>query len=144
MEYKKNYVPLYEYLKNLDIENENISKTKTNILESILDKINKLHTINTIKEDKNVFMNNLKMEIYDKIINRKKEGFVLPTDEWFRVDLKDFAYNSLDSKKLLRHGLINKNYVFNLLAEHSCGKINNGPKILNLIMFQKWWDKYID
>ena len=72
MEYKKNYVPLYEYLKNLDIENENISKTKTNILESILDKINKLHTINTIKEDKNVFMNNLKMEIYDKIINRKK------------------------------------------------------------------------
>ncbi len=77
MEYKKNYVPLYEYLKNLDssnkdLEYENISKIKTNILESILDKINKLHTINTIKEDKNVFMNNLKMEIYDKIINRKK------------------------------------------------------------------------
>ena len=68
MEYKKNYVPLYEYLKILD----NTSKTKTNILESILDKINKLHAINTIKEDKNVFMNNLKMEIYDKIINRKK------------------------------------------------------------------------
>ena len=37
MEYKKNYVPLYEYLKN-----ENISKTKTNILENILYKINKL------------------------------------------------------------------------------------------------------
>ena len=72
MEYKKNYVPLYEYLKNLDIENENTSKTKTNILENILYKINKLHEINTIKEDKNVFMNNLKMEIYDKIINRKK------------------------------------------------------------------------
>ena len=68
MEYKKNYVPLYEYLKNL----ENNSKTKTNILENILYKINKLHEINTIKEDKNVFMNNLKMEIYDKIINRKK------------------------------------------------------------------------
>ena len=67
MEYKKNYVPLYEYLKN-----ENTSKIKTNILESILDKINKLHEINKIKEDKNVFMNNLKMEIYDKIINRKK------------------------------------------------------------------------
>ena len=77
MEYKKNYVPLYEYLKNLDnankeLEHENISKTKTNILENILYKINKLHEINTIKEDKNVFMNNLKMEIYDKIINRKK------------------------------------------------------------------------
>jgi hypothetical protein len=77
MEYKKNYIPLYEYLKNLDntnkeLENENISKIKTNILESILDKINKLHLINTIKEDKIVFMSNLKMEIYDKIINRKK------------------------------------------------------------------------
>jgi asparagine synthase (glutamine-hydrolysing) len=72
--------------------------------------------------------------IPDEIINRKKEGFVLPTDEWFRVDLKDFVYDSLDSKKLLRHGLINKNYVCNLLTEHSCGKINNGPKILNLIM----------
>jgi hypothetical protein len=77
MEYKKNYIPLYEYLKNLDntnkeLENENISKIKTNILESILDKINKLHSINTIKEDKIVFMSNLKMEIYDKIINRKK------------------------------------------------------------------------
>ena len=77
MEYKKNYVPLYEYLKNLDnankeLDHENISKIKTNILENILYKINKLHEINTIKEDKNVFMNNLKMEIYDKIINRKK------------------------------------------------------------------------
>jgi hypothetical protein len=72
MEYKKNYVPLYEYLNNKYLEHENMKKIKTNILESILDKINKLHTINTIKEDKNVFLNNLKMEIYDKIINRKK------------------------------------------------------------------------
>ena len=76
MEYKKNYVPLYQYLNNIETETETETKTKTktktNILESILDKINKLHSIKTIKEDKNVFMNNLKMEIYDKIINRKK------------------------------------------------------------------------
>jgi hypothetical protein len=74
MEYKKNYVPLYQYLNNIEteIETETKIKKKTNILESILDKINKLHSIKTIKEDKNVFMNNLKMEIYDKIINRKK------------------------------------------------------------------------
>jgi hypothetical protein len=70
MEYKKNYVPLYIYLKNLNDENN--LQIKTNILESILDKINKLHSITTIKEDKNLFFSNLKMEIYDKIINRKK------------------------------------------------------------------------
>jgi hypothetical protein len=75
MEYKKNYVPLYTYLcTHKNIEDENISKaniSKTNILENILDKINKLHKIKTIKEDKNTFLNNLKIEIYDKIINRK-------------------------------------------------------------------------
>lgn len=82
MEYKKNYIPLYIYLKNLDNdnltnetlnnENNNNLQIKTNILENILDKINKLHSINIKKEDKNAFLSNLKMEIYDKIINRKK------------------------------------------------------------------------
>ena len=63
MEYKKNYVPLYIYLKNLNDENNNNLQIKTNILESILDKINKLHSITAIKEDKKLFFSNLKMEL---------------------------------------------------------------------------------
>lgn len=76
-----------------------------------------------------------------EIINRQKEGFVLPTDEWLRGPLKNLMESTLSINRLKLHGLINYNYVSNLIYHHLSRKCNNGPLIWNLIMFQKWWEK---
>ena len=98
MEYKKNYIPLYSYFKNYEysinilnnnelnnnelnnngLNNEIYIKiaeyniTKITILKNIIDKLSIIHNIEKKPESKILFLSNLKKEIYDKIINRKK------------------------------------------------------------------------
>lgn len=66
MEYKKNYIPVYQYfIKNNDY---NIQK---NILNKIMFAIDNIHQLDTKIIDKVEFYYNLKKEIYDKLYNRK-------------------------------------------------------------------------
>jgi len=66
MEYKNNYIPLYQYLETADI------KIKATILDNIFNKLNILHSIEYKEQTKIVFFNDLKKEIYDKVIHRNK------------------------------------------------------------------------
>jgi len=67
MEYKKNYIPLYQFL---DIVND--MNLKQTILDNIFNKLNILHNIEYKEQSRLVFFNDLKKEIHDKVINRKK------------------------------------------------------------------------
>ena len=67
MEYKINYIPVYKYL----IDNENNTDIKIKVLNNIIKKLDKIHQIEKIEVSKLVFFNNLKKEIYDKIIERR-------------------------------------------------------------------------
>ena len=88
MQYKKNYIPLYEYFLNYEknkyiipkiltihssINNANYNIIKITILKNILDKLSKLHKIKKKQITKTVFLNNLKIEIFDKVYNRYKK-----------------------------------------------------------------------
>lgn len=99
MEYKKNYIPLFIYLKGLEPSYQsppkyvesiiNIAKNNslafyqnpkpkpkpspTQILENILLEIQHLHNIKKVKENKYTFLKNIKTEILDKIITRKNK-----------------------------------------------------------------------
>jgi len=85
MEYKKACIPLYQYFnkyqklidslesfqeKSIKIAEYNIMKVT--ILKNIMDKIDLLHSSDTIYMSKKIFVNNLKKEIFDKVIQRKK------------------------------------------------------------------------
>ena len=67
IEYKKDYIPLYQYF----INNQESTNIKDLILENIIKKINIIHKIEKINVSKTLFFYNLKKEIYDKVINRK-------------------------------------------------------------------------
>jgi hypothetical protein len=66
MEYKKNYVPLYLFLNN-----EDNKITKNNILKNIIEKLNILHKLEKKSINKINFFNDIKKEIYDKVILRR-------------------------------------------------------------------------
>jgi len=79
--------------------------------------------------------------IPDEVLDRKKEGFVLPVDRWLLGELRPRVEAALTPERLQRHGLLRPYTVGALLAEHFAGKANHGPRIWNLLMFQVWWEK---
>jgi asparagine synthase (glutamine-hydrolysing) len=78
-----------------------------------------------------------------QIINRKKEGFVLPIDKWISTELRDFVEETLSPQRLRIHGLLEEGVVRELIDEHYKKNINHGPRIWNLIIFQHWWESIV-
>jgi hypothetical protein len=68
MEYKKNYIPLNTYIQNNIQYNIQNNIENLDYFDNILNKLNVLHKSYIIKEDKKIFLNNLKIEIHDNII----------------------------------------------------------------------------
>lgn len=79
-----------------------------------------------------------------KILNRKKMGFGVPIDHWFRNELKDMAYDTILSKKALDRGYFKKEALRKILDEHSSGKWNWHNHIWNLLMLELWHRMFID
>lgn len=76
------------------------------------------------------------------VIDRRKEGFVLPVDHWLLNNLRDKVEATLAPQRLAAHGLIRPEKVRAVLDAHYARAANHGPRIWNLIMFQLWWEKF--
>lgn len=77
------------------------------------------------------------------IHKRKKQGFNLPVDSWFRGELKSFAYEVLLDSGTNRSGIFNTNGLELFLKQHQDGE-NHGEAIWALIAFELWRRQYID
>ena len=80
----------------------------------------------------------------EEVINHRKQGFVGPTTRWLQTDLKTYVLDTLSEKNLKKHGFFNSSIINRLLGEHFSGKEIHDKLILALVMFQKWFDIYIE
>jgi asparagine synthase (glutamine-hydrolysing) len=78
-----------------------------------------------------------------EVIYRRKMGFGVPTDHWFRNELKDMAYDTLLSQRALERGYFNRDYVQSMLNRHQSGE-NWQYLIWNLLMLEMWHLMFID
>lgn len=76
-------------------------------------------------------------------IDRPKEGFVLPVNQWLQGWLFDYAKAALAPSELAHHGLFNAAEVGSLLDRFQGGQANLANKILSLLAFQIWYDIYL-
>lgn len=86
----------------------------------------------------------LKGILPNKIINRKKEGFVLPIFWWLKNELKSFAFENLNEVEL-KNSVFNPEYVKALLHQYyntEKNDFNLAAKIWNILSFKIWWDLY--
>lgn len=79
-----------------------------------------------------------------KIIRRKKQGFGIPIGQWFRNELKGYAYDVLLAKRSTGRGYFNKAYIKSILDTHLEGSTDNGYKLWTLLMFELWAREFID
>ena len=77
----------------------------------------------------------------DSIISRRKKGFSMPLDRWFRHELRDWTRSCLldDSVSLPRY--FRSSAIKQLLNEHIAGK-NHANRIHTLLTFELWCRVY--
>lgn len=80
----------------------------------------------------------------EEITGRKKMGFGVPLDYWFRNELKEMTYDILLGQRCTERGYFNKAYVKRILDEHVAGKWNWQYHIYNLLMLELWHRQFID
>jgi len=78
------------------------------------------------------------------VIDHRKQGFVGPMAQWLKNDLRAYTEDALSEKNLKIHGLLNHASIKNILNEHFSGREIHDTLIWSLLVFQKWFDLYMD
>lgn len=79
-----------------------------------------------------------------EILTRKKIGFDIPLGVWIRNELKDFVTDVLSPANLNKHGFFNQTTVEKYLKEHLQGAHNHRQLLWPLIIFQFWYNRYME
>ena len=77
----------------------------------------------------------------DEIINRRKKGFSMPIDRWFRTELKTWVQSCLLDDSVSRVRYFQRSAIERLLSEHAAGK-NHSARIHSLLTFELWCRAY--
>jgi asparagine synthase (glutamine-hydrolysing) len=78
------------------------------------------------------------------VVRHKKQGFVGPMSRWLRTDLRKFTLERLSDGILQKHGWLNPKTVKNILDDHHSGREVHDTLIWSLLVFQAWFDRYMD
>jgi asparagine synthase (glutamine-hydrolysing) len=78
-----------------------------------------------------------------EVIHRKKMGFGVPLDHWFRHELKDMVYEVLLSRRAMERGYFQREYIETMLTRHQNGE-SWQYLIWNLLMLELWHQMFID
>jgi asparagine synthase (glutamine-hydrolysing) len=77
------------------------------------------------------------------VLSHPKQGFGSPMTSWIRDDLKPFVLENLSEERLKIHNLFNIASVQRILKEHMGRRQNHYKKIFALLIFQRWYEKYM-
>lgn len=76
-----------------------------------------------------------------EIISRRKKGFSMPLDRWFRGELSAWTRQCLIDESVTLPRYFQRHAVERLLAEHAAGK-NHSARIHTLLTFELWCRAY--
>jgi asparagine synthase (glutamine-hydrolysing) len=76
----------------------------------------------------------------EDLVWRKKHGFTLPLDEWFRHQLSGLAKNSVKELSEVS-GYLDWRYYGELVNKHISGDGNYGDRIFSIIVLTSWAKK---
>ena len=78
------------------------------------------------------------------MLDRPKMGFGIPIAAWLQKDLKPFVDNYFDAAFIQKQNIFNNEEVQRIKDSFYKGKIERAEKIWYLLMFQMWYDKWMN
>jgi asparagine synthase (glutamine-hydrolysing) len=79
-----------------------------------------------------------------EILTRKKIGFDIPLGVWIRNEIKDFVTDVLSPDNLNKHKFFNQAAIEKILKEHLQGAHNHRQLLWPLVIFQFWYNRYME
>jgi asparagine synthase (glutamine-hydrolysing) len=73
------------------------------------------------------------------VLGRRKMGFGVPLDGWFRGELKSLGQEMLLSPEARKRGLFDERGIAKLWSEHSSGRRDRGAVIWSLVVLELWF-----
>lgn len=79
-----------------------------------------------------------------EILGRRKKGFGVPLDHWFRKDLREMVSDLLLAGPGAARGLFDRSVVAQMVDEHVEGRRSWEDQLWNLLMLEQWFQTFID
>jgi asparagine synthase (glutamine-hydrolysing) len=78
------------------------------------------------------------------ILNREKQGFMLPIAYWFRTDLFPLVSQTLENSHFVKEGLFKRGTIQRLLGEHRSNRHDHHVRLWMLLNLELWHQLYIE
>jgi asparagine synthase (glutamine-hydrolysing) len=95
-------------------------------------------------EKKYILKQSFKSRLPSDILYRKKMGFSVPLSDWFFYEIKEFAEQKLFSTSSGLENYFNIVELKKIWNEHQTGKRDYSTILWSFLMFELWWQKYIE
>ena len=82
--------------------------------------------------------------IPQSMMDRPKMGFGIPIANWLSNDLKQFVDQYFDAEYIHKQNIFNNEEIQRIKNSFYSGKIERAEKIWYLLMFQMWYDRWIN
>ena len=95
-------------------------------------------------ETKHIFKRAVRDLVPAEILDRPKQGFGVPIEQWINKQLRDRVRETLTESRTTERGYIEKHYVNILLDEHARGRRDHGRELWSLFMLELWHRTFVD
>jgi asparagine synthase (glutamine-hydrolysing) len=92
---------------------------------------------------KHIFKEAMRGVLPDVIVDRRKQGFGIPLDRWFRGGLGGYVEDLLLSPQALQRGIFEPEFLRKLIAHNNRGRAL-GSELWTLISFELWCRTFLD
>ena len=96
------------------------------------------------KESKYLLKQAVKDLVPAEILNRPKQGFGVPIQEWINQQLRSRIRETLNEPRTQQRGYVDSHYVDVLLQEHEQGRRNHSMGLWALLMLELWHRQFFD
>ena len=78
-----------------------------------------------------------------ELMTRKKHGFDVPLDNWFRMDIKEMSHNYLFQKEYMNE-FFNVSKMKIIWDKHQTKRANYGTNLWSLFIFSLWYEMFVE
>jgi asparagine synthase (glutamine-hydrolysing) len=80
----------------------------------------------------------------DYVVNRPKASFGMPIRAWMSGDLKGMVDDCLSAEKIKNRGILNYNFVKEIIDKDRKGIEDNAYRLYQLLTFELWCSRFLD
>ena len=95
-------------------------------------------------ETKHIFKRAVSDLVPAEILNRPKQGFGVPIEQWINQQLRERVHETLTEARTTARGYIERDYVNVLLDEHERGRRDHASELWSLFVLELWHREFVD